>query len=270
MFQNILSLVLTLFNFLKSLFLSNIQKELEILALRSQLALLQQEIINCKRTKPIPTKTFRLLWVFISKCLIDWRSALVIVKPETVIGWHRTAFKFFWKLKSQKRGRPQISQQTIALIKRIHKENLLLSPEKIHEQLTNLEITDAPSPNTIAKYIRAVKPPNENCQQSWRNFLFNHRSKIWAMDFLVIPTLTFKPLFVLLILSHDRRKIEHFNVTANPTSIWVAQQIREATPYGTEPKYLIHDNDRAFTSKFFQDFLLSANIKSIRTAFRSP
>jgi len=257
-------------SYLKTLILSNTQKDLEILALRSQLALFQQEIINGKRSKPLPTKTFRLLWVIISKFLAKWKSALVIVKPETVIGWHRTAFKFFWQLKSRKRGRPKISPQTIALIKRIHKENPLLSPEKIHEQLTNLEITDAPAPNTIAKYIRTVKPPNENRQQSWRNFLFNHRRKIWAMDFLVIPTLTFKPLFVFLILSHNRRKIEHFNVTANPTSVWVAQQMREATPYGTEPKYLVHDNDKAFTSKFLQDFLLSANIKSVRTGFHCP
>ena len=116
--------------------------------------------------------------------------------------------------------------KTIALIKRIHKDNPTLSPEKIHERLIALNITDAPAPNTIAKYIRAMRnPPSEIQKQSWRSFLHNHAKGIWAMDFAVVPTLTFKPLYVFLIISHDRRKIEHFAVTGYPTAEWLIQQI---------------------------------------------
>ncbi|WP_373463338.1 DDE-type integrase/transposase/recombinase, partial [Herbivorax sp. ANBcel31] len=93
---------------------------------------------------------------------------------------------------------------------------------------------------------------------------------MWAMDFFTVPTLYFKVLYVFIIISHDRKKIEHFAVTTNPSSEWVAQQIREATPFGETPKYLIHDNDSIFTSREFQEFLYNANIKSKRTGIKSP
>ena len=127
-----------------------------------------------------------------------------------------------------------ISRTTIALIKRIHQENPLWSPERIHDQLVNLGITDAPAPNTIAKYLRSPrKSPNEKAGQSWKTFLENHRKGIWSMDFLTVPTVFFKVLYVLIIISHERREIKHFAVTSHPTSAWVAQQLREATPFGS-------------------------------------
>ena len=256
---------------LKTTLKSRIAKDLEIIALRSQLSLMQEQILNHKIPKPKPTPAFRQLLVLISKLCSNWRSFIMIVKPETVIGWHRTAFRFYWTRKSKPRGRPKISKTTIALIKRIHKENPLWSPERIHDQLINLGITDAPAPNTIAKYFPGIrKPPTEKRQQSWKNFLVNHRKDIWAMDFFVVPTLYFKVLYVFLVISHDRRKIEHFAVTTNPTSAWVAHQLREATPFGVIPDYLIHDNDTIFTAKTLQDFLANSKIKSVRTSFRSP
>ena len=201
----------------------------------------------------------------------NWKAHLFLVKPETVVGWHKSAFKFYWMLKSKKSGRLKISPQTIALIKRIHKENPLLSPEKIYERLIELAVTDAPAPSTIAKYIPTVrKSPTEKQKQSWKFFLSNHRKELWAMDFLTVPTLCFKVLYVLIIISNDRRKIEHFAVTSNPSSAWVAQQIREATPYGEVPKYLLHDNDSIFTSKSFQEFLSNSQICDKKTSFRSP
>ncbi len=112
----------------------------------------------------------------------------MLVKPETVIKWHRNAFKIHRGKISRKRGRPRVSAKTIALIKRIHKENPLLSPEKIHEQLVRLNVTDAPAPNTIKKYIKEPgKPPTEKQLQSWINFLRNHSDKTWAMDFFTVP-----------------------------------------------------------------------------------
>ena len=249
--------------------MSSASKNLELIALKSQLSFYEQAVINHKVPKPRLDPFFRSLWVALSKCLTDWKSLLVVVKPETVIGWHRGCFKFFWKLKSRRRGRPCISPGTIALIKRIHKENPLLSPEKIHELLINLSVKDAPSPNTIAKYLPAIrKPPSQKQSHSWKAFLKNHN--VWSMDFFVVPTINFKILYVFIIVSHARRRIEYFNVTDSPSSIWVVQQIREATPFGHQPKYLLHDNDPVFTSRCFQQFLSNANIQSVRTAFHSP
>ena len=114
-------------------FMSKIEKDIEIAALRSQLALCHQQIINHKRRKPLPTPAFRQLWVLISKLSREWESYLILVKPETVIGWHKKAFKLYWMKKSKQPGRPRISRETSALIKRIHKENPLLSPHLDYE-----------------------------------------------------------------------------------------------------------------------------------------
>ena len=167
------------FYFTRIWFTSNAQKSLELLALRSQLAVFQQKEAANKIIKPRVNKSFRILWFFLSKFFHGWKNVLVIVKPETVVKWHKSAFKFYWKRKS-KRGRPKISLSTIALIKRIHKENPTLSPEKIHEQLLNLNIIDTPAPNTIAKYIKSSnKPsPTEAQKQSWKTFLKNHVGSI--------------------------------------------------------------------------------------------
>jgi transposase InsO family protein len=246
---------------------------MESLALRSQIALYQRVNINKKQPKPRPDVLFRLLWVFLFRHLENWKSLLSVVKPDTVIGWHRAGFKVFWCWKSRKprmkQGRPPISDETIKIIKQIHKENPILSPEKIHEQLVNLSITDAPAPNTIAKYIpNTRKPPSDKQIQSWKTFLHNHN--VWSMDFFVIPTIRFKVLYVLIIISHKRRRIEHFAVTDHPNTNWLIQQLRNATPFGKQPKYLLHDNDPVFKSKCFQTFLANSNIKSVSTAFRSP
>jgi len=252
-------------------FLSYKALVLENSALRSQLSIFQRQMIDHKISKPHVNPTFRQVWVLLSKVFPQWKSALVLVKPETVIGWHKKAFRFYWMLKSKKPGRPKISLQTIALIKSIHKENPLLSPEKIHERLIDLVVTDVPSPNTISKYLPKIrKTPSEKQKQSWTTFLKNHRKEIWAMDYFTVPTLYFKVLYVFILISHDRRKIEHFAITTNPSSAWVAQQIREATPFGETPKYLIHDNDATFTSHELKDFLTNANIKSKKTGFKCP
>jgi len=263
-------LLKTLLLLLRTRLMSRMAKDFEILALRSQLSIVEQQIINKKIPKVKVSPAFRLLWVFISKHFDGWKSHLVIVKPETVIKWHRKAFKLYWKRKSKPKTRC-ISNQTIALIKRVHKENPLLSPEKIHEQLCNLNISDAPAPNTIAKYIKNIrKTPTDKQRQSWKTFLKNHRKGLWAMDMFVVPTICFKVLYVLILVSHDRREIKHFAVTTNPYSSWVIQQVREATPFDESPEYLLHDNDCVFVSKHFQGFLSNANIKSVRTAYHSP
>jgi putative transposase len=138
----------------------------ENLALRSQLALFQHQVLSGKRPKPKTTRAFCQLWVIISRFFADWISIIVVVKPETVISWHRTAFRWYWRRKSKPEGRPHVSPATIAQIKRIHRENPLWSPERIHDQLISLGISDGPCPNTIAKYIPEIrKPPSEKARQ---------------------------------------------------------------------------------------------------------
>lgn len=245
--------------------------KMENIALRSQLALYKHRYEKQMLPKPTPTPAFRQLWVILSKYMISWKSHLVVVKPETVIKWHRMAFQLHWRRKSSQKGRPRTSQETIKLITRLHNENPLLSPEKIHEKLKLLGIEKPPAPNTIAKYIPSTrKTPTEKQIQSWKTFLKNHQSVTWATDFFTIPTLTFKVLYVLVIIDHRTRKIISFGVTYNPTAKWTIQQFRNATPYGYAPKYLIHDNDPIFRSKAFQRFLSSSVIINKRTAYRSP
>ncbi|MEH6948425.1 DDE-type integrase/transposase/recombinase [Bacillus sp. JJ634] len=257
--------------FLSLFFKSSNDIKLENIAPRSQLALYKQRYEKQKLPKLTPTPAFRQLWVILSKYLVNRKSRLVLVKPETVIKWHRTAFKLHWRRKSSKTGRPKISEETIKLIKRVHHENPLPSPEKIHEKLQLLGIEKPPAPNTIAKYIPSVrKPPTEKQIQSWKTFLKNHQSVTWATDFFTIPTLTFDVLYVLVIIDHQTRKIISFGVTYNPTAQWTIQRFRNATPYGEVPTYLIHDNDTIFRSKIFQRFLASSGITSKKTAYRSP
>ncbi len=186
---------------------------IENLALRSQLALYGHEVLSHKRPKRLPTPAFRQLWVILSRFWTGWESALIVVKPETVIRWHRTAFRWYWARKS-KPGRPLISRSTIALIKRIHRENPLWSPERIHDQMVALGMSDVPCPNTIARYIPATRrPPSENVRQSWKTFLANHMDATWAMDFFTVPTLSFGLLYVFVIIDHTRRQVVHIAVT---------------------------------------------------------
>jgi len=249
------------------------KKELrqEIIALRSLVALYDHEIKTGKRAKPKATPAFRQLWVLLSKRYTKWDSILAYFKPATVIRWQKTAFSFHWLKKSKKKGRPSISPEIIKLIKKFHEENPLLSPEKIREKLVLLNVTDAPAPNTIAKYLPSTrKPPSEKQIQSWKTFLKNHAFETWGVDFATVPTLFFKVLYVLIIINHGTRKIEHFAVTTNPNVEWLKQQMRNATPYDHKLKYLVHDNDSVFVSKEFQALLRASGIKSKRTSYKSP
>lgn len=257
--------------FIKVIFMTNTAKDLEIIALRSQISLLTEKLEDKKIKKSKTTTAFRQLWVLISKFHPNWKPLSIIFKPDTVIRWHKTAFKLYWRKKSIKVGRPPIPKDVINLIKEIHKENPLMSAEKIHEMLLSMGIIDPPAPNTISKYVPTIrKPPSEKQLQSWKTFLRNHSKEIWAMDYFVVPTLWFKILYVLIIINHESRKIEHFAVTSNPNLDWVKQQIRNATPYDHKPKYLIHDNDAVFVCDSFQTFLSNMGIKSKRISYYSP
>src|SRR5437899_13071468 len=176
---------------------------LENLALRQQLA-----ILHHKAPRPRLRRADRAFWLTLARVWDQWRSALIVVRPETVLRWHRQGFRYFWRWKS--RGRPRVSSEVIQLIRRMSQENPLWGAPHIHLELLLLghDVAEA----TVAKYMtrRGRRPPS----QTWRTFLRNHLRTTAACDFFVVPTATFRLLFCFVILSHDRRRILDFNVTA--------------------------------------------------------
>jgi transposase InsO family protein len=227
--------------FVRALLLSRAALAAENLALRQQLAILDRKL-----PRPKLKNRDRLFWVLLSRLWSGWQSVLIIVKPETVIRWHRQGFKYYWRWKSRsKPGRPKIPPELRDLIRRMSRDNPLWGAPHIQAQLHLLGYDLATS--TIAKYMdRSGKPPS----QTWRTFLKNHIDGIAAVDFFTVPTVLFQVLYVWIVLRHERRRIVHFNVTAHPTSAWVTQQLREAFPFDQATRYLIRDRDGAYGNAF--------------------
>ncbi len=235
--------------------------QLEVLALRQQLATLKRS-----SSRPLLRSADRLFWVLLSRLWPDWRATLVIVKPETVIAWHRKGFRLFWTWKSRRwrGGRAPVPREVRDLIRRMSRENPLWGAPRIHGELLKLgiEVSEA----TVSKYmVRHRKPPS----QTWRTFLRNHVGCLASIDFFVVPTATFSFLFGFVVLHHERRRIVHFAVTANPTAAWVAQQIREAFPWDTAPRHMIRDRDGVYGG-VFRARVLAMGIEEVVTAPRSP
>ena len=252
------TLIATLSSFLRS----RAAVELENLALRHQIGVLQRS--SAKRPKL--TRWDRLLWIGLSRLWRDWRSALAIVRPETVVAWHRAAFRLFWTWKVQRleRGRPVISREVRELIRKMCQENPLWGAPRIHGELLKLGIDIAES--SVSKYmVRRHKPPS----QTWRTFLENHVQQLVSIDFFTVPTIRFQVLYVFLVLAHDRRRILHFNVTAHPTAQWTRQQLREAFPFAQLPRYLLRDRDAIFGHEF-QEQVRDMGICEVLSAPRSP
>src|ERR1700686_31219 len=232
--------------------------QLEVLALRHQLQVLQRSRPRRVRL----AKADRWLWGQLSRIWTGWRTALVIVKPETVIAWHRRGFRLWWAWKSRRHmGRPTVPADVRTLIRTMAQANPRWGGPRIHGELLKLGIDVCQA--TVAKYMmRQRRPPS----QTWRTFLRNHISQIVAADFFVIPTATYRLLFVLVLLAHDRRRIRHVAVTAHPTAAWTAQQLREAFPWDEAPRYLLHDRDHAFDSLR----ATAMGIEEVVTAPRAP
>jgi hypothetical protein len=197
----------TLLTNLSSIFHSRSALQLENLALRHQIGVLQRS----SRKRPRLTRLDRLLWVWLSRIWSDWRSALAIVEPETVVAWHRKGFRLFWtwKVRHGQPGRPVISREVRDLIRKICRENSSWGAPRIHGELLKLGIDIGES--SVSKYmVRSRKPPS----QTWCTFLENHAQQLVSIDFFTVPTIRFQVLYVFLVLAHDRRRILHFNVTA--------------------------------------------------------
>ena len=195
-----------------------------------------------------------------------WESRLSIFQAATVIGWHRKGFGLFWrwKIRHGKSGRPAVPKEVRELIRMLSRENPLWGAPHIHGELLKLGIDIGET--SISKYmVRRRKPPS----QTWRTFLDNHLKTLVSVDFFVVPTIRFQILYVFLVLAHDRRRIVHFAVTDHPTAEWTAQQMREAFPWNTAPRYLLRDRDQIF-GKDFVDQVKAMGIQQVLSAPRSP
>jgi len=214
--------MLTLFFFLlRDWFRARFVLQAEMLALRHQLLVLQRAGGGHRLAL---RSADRVLWAWLSRLWNDWRSALLIVKPETVIAWQRKGFQLYWRRKSRNcEGRPTVCPEVRDLIRQMSLANPRWGAPRIHGEL--LKIGIAVSQATVAKYMaRNRKPPS----QTWRTFLQNHAKNLVAADFFVVPTLAFHLLFVFVILGHDHRRPIHFAVTSHPTEEWTARQLLEA------------------------------------------
>jgi putative transposase len=194
-----------------------------------------------------------------------WRSALVIVKPATVIAWHRKGFRLYWTWKSHVcLGRRHIPKETRDLIRRMSIANPLWGAPRIHRELIKLGIDVSQA--TVAKYmVRKPKSPS----QTWNTFLTNHLKEMVSTDFFVVPTVSFRLLFVFLVLSHERRQLIHLGVTHHPTAEWTSQQLVQAFPWDSAPRFLLRDRDGSYGQVFSQT-ASALGIEEILTAPHSP
>jgi transposase InsO family protein len=236
---------------------------LENITLRQQLA-----AYKARRRHPRIRVADRAFWVVIQQVWDRWRDTLVIVKPETVVRWHRDGFRRYWSWISRhgcRSGRPRVSAEVRELIRRMASDNGWAAP-RIHGELRMLGFDV--SERTVSRYLRRLHL-RPDASQKWLAFLRNHREMIAAMDLFVVFTATFRLLYVLFVIRHGRREIVHFNVTEHPTAAWVVQQVREAFPFDTAPKHFIFDRDSIFSTDVVRA-VRNLGTKPTRTSYRSP
>jgi transposase InsO family protein len=233
-----IALVCFVLAMLASPFKSKSRLEAENVALRHQLIVLRRKV----RGRLQLTNIDRWFFVQLYRWFPSILQVLTIIRPETLVRWHRAGFRRHWRWKSQRRGgRPQIDAELRGLIRQMSMENLLWGAPRIHGELLKLGFSVAQS--TVAKYmVKRRGPPS----QGWRTFLRNQAPDIAAMDLFVVPTIGFKLLYGFVIIRLDRRDLVWINVTTNPTAEWVARQITEAFPWDGAPCYMIRDRDRIY------------------------
>src|SRR6266478_2782810 len=207
-------------------------------ALRHQLIVLQRRV----RGRVQLTNGDRLFLVMLYRWFPSVLKAITIIRPETLVRWHRAGFCRYWRWKSRSLGgRPKIDAELRALIRRMSAENSLWGAPRIHGELLKLGFEVGQS--SVGKYMARRGDP---FGQSWGTFLRNHAPRIAAMDLFVVPTIGFNLLYVLVIVRLARRELVWINVTGHPTAEWIAQQITEAFPWNEAPRYLIRDRDGAY------------------------
>jgi putative transposase len=242
-------------------FRSHAALELKLVALQHQLAVLRRQ----RPGRPQLSSLDRLLWVLLYRIWPKVIDTMVLVKPATVIEWHRKGFRFYWRWRSRRRpGRPRISPEIRDLIRRMSKANPLWGAPRIHGELLKLGIKISQA--TVGRWMPwRPKVPSP----TWRSFLCNHLPDIVAIDMFVVATATFQLLYALIVLSHDRRRVVHFAVTPNPTQDWLSRQVTEAFPWDTAPRYLLRDRDASY-GPAFRHRVRAMGITEVITAPRSP
>ena len=257
------TLIRLLFGSLASCVRSRAALAAEILALRHQLLVLERS-----RLARLPlTPWDRALWALVLRRWSRWRDSLVLVKPETVIAWHRRAFRLFWRWKSRG-GRPAARAQIRRLIRQMARDSSTWGAPRIHGEL--LKLGYIVGERTVSRYLARVRPePAKVKSQTWATFLKNHTRDIVAVDMFVVPTIRFQILYIFVILALERRCLVFASVTTNPTAEWLAQQVVNAFPWDTTPRHLIRDRDRAYGLAFSQR-VKNLGIREIRTAVRAP
>jgi putative transposase len=257
-----LRLVLTvLFHRLRALGRSRSDLLLENVALRQQVNTLIQ-------TKPLPRlqPEERVVWLALRRTWSRWQDALLLVQPETVVAWHRKAFRRYWTARSRGPGRPRLDPEVRKLILRMACENPTWGAPGIHGELAKLGFNVAE--RSVSRYLPRIRPGRRTIRQ-WGTFLRNHREALAAMDFFTVPTATFRVLMVWFLIHHGRRKIVHFDITEHPTAPWVMQQLRESFPYDSAPSYLVLDRDSIFSQSVVST-IQAMGIEPKRIAARSP
>ena len=244
------------------LFKSRARVEAEIVVLRHQL-----NIALRKRKAPLVLTNLDrsfLIWLF--RLFPSILKLMRVVRPATVVRWHRGGFRAYWRWKSGRvGGRPRISKDLRDLIRRMSSENALWGAPRIHGELLKLGFTVAQS--TVAKYM-AARPICDG-EQNWKTFLRNQAEGVASIDLLTVPTIWFEQLYVCVVLTHARREIALLTVARHPTALWLAQQLREAFPWDTAPRILIRDNDAKF-GHTFRRRISEMGIRDHPTSFRSP
>ncbi len=238
-------------------------------ALMAENALLRQQLIVLQRqvARPAFTPRDRVLLVLLARLVQGWRAALLIVQPDTLLRWHRQGYRLVWHVRSATATtRPQVSEETVALIKRMAAENRLWGAERIRGALLKLGVRVGK--RTVQRHRRGVRPPHPS-RQTWATFLHNHAHEVWACDFLPVIDLGFRTLFAFFIVDLGSRRVVHVGVTRHPTDAWVAQQLREATPFGLAPRFLIRDNDATCGAPFAR-VAVGSRIEVLRTPVRAP
>src|ERR1700731_3706807 len=252
-----LDLCRLIFGIASDLLRSRVALEAEILVLRHQINVLRRA--NPKRLRFVSID--RLILGGVCRLFPKMYGALAIVRPETVIRWHRAGFRSYWRWKSRPRcGRPAVTAE----IRQMSVANPLWGAPRIHGELLRLGIDV--SQTSVAKYMvrRRVSP-----SQGWRTFLRNHADGIAAMDLFVVPTISFRLLYGLLIMGHDRRRILWLGTTTHPTAEWIARQLIEACGWKQAPHYLVHDRDRSYGEVFLRR-VRAMGIRDRPTSPQSP
>jgi putative transposase len=235
--------------------------QFEILGLRRQLGVLQRSV-----KRPKLTAADRSLWAWLWAVWEDWQPSAANMNAATVIGWHRKGFGLFWtwKIRRGRPGRPAVPADVQSLNGAMSRDNPLCGGPRIHGELLKLGI--AVGETSVSKYLVRCRKPQS---QAWRTFVDNHVKTMVSVDFFTVATIRFQVLYVFLVLAQDRRWISHFAVNAHPTAEWTAQQLREAFPWDTGPRYLLRDRNRIF-GKDFVDQLKAMGINQVLLAPRSP